>query len=62
LAWFAVALTTLSVATLELVLQANLARAPLANAAMFGLVASFLVFTVLWLALLERSFRPPTAR
>jgi uncharacterized membrane protein len=57
--WFACATTALLAAVFELVLRANLARAPLASAATWLLLTSYLVFTLVWLVSLWRAFRLP---
>jgi uncharacterized membrane protein len=60
MAWFSVGLAALALATLELVIRANRARAPLDNGAMLILIGAFLFYTLLWLLALWRSFRPPS--
>lgn len=59
LGWFAVALTALLVVALELTLQANLTRSPLDEGVFLAALGAFLVFTVVWLVVLYRAFRPP---
>lgn len=59
--WFCVATTALLLATFELVLRANMARAALDNALMIALLLAYFAFVGVWLVQLWRGFRPPIA-
>jgi uncharacterized membrane protein len=56
-AWYACGVSAFLVAVLELVLRANLARAPLANQPMIALVAAMLAGSALGIVALVRAFR-----
>lgn len=57
--WFACATIALLVAVFELVVRANLARAPLGNVAIWLLLAGYLGYALSWSIALWRSFRVP---
>jgi uncharacterized membrane protein len=56
--WLAVALALVLAGTLELVIRANVARAPLDNMLMAVLLVAFFVFQIGWLIHLWRRFKP----
>ena len=60
--WFSVMLTVVLVATLELVLRANMGQAPLNNTVMLAMLAAFFAFTIVWLIRMWRNFKPPELR
>jgi uncharacterized membrane protein len=59
MSWFAVAMSGLLVAVNELVIRANLARAPLAERWFWVALVSFLGFVAAWVVGLYRAFRLP---
>jgi hypothetical protein len=56
--WLAVSVAAVLVATLDLVIQANVARQPLDNALMAMTLVAFFVFLIGWLIHLWRRFKP----
>jgi len=60
MAWFGFASILFAVITIQLVIEANLAQAPLNSAMMWVLLAAFLLFVFVWVArLLLRFARKP---
>jgi hypothetical protein len=59
MSWFAVGIVALLVATLELVVRANLRRRNLDHVAMLVLLGAFALFLIVWLVVLWRQFRRP---
>jgi hypothetical protein len=57
--WFSVAITLLLVVTLELALRANLNGTGLDQRVFFPCLAGFFLFTLGWLVVMSRGFRPP---
>ena len=56
MAWFGFASILVGVITIQLVIEANLAQAPLNSAGMWVLLAAFLLFIIVWLARLLLRF------
>lgn len=56
--WLAVSIAGVLVATLDLVIRANVARHPLDNAFMMALLIAFAIFQIGWLIHLWRRFKP----
>jgi uncharacterized membrane protein len=59
LAWFSVALAAFLLGVLELVLQANLQRAALANGPFVSMLLAFFAAAIALLAVMQRGFRVP---
>ena len=57
--WMCAATMLLSTATLELVLQANLNRAPINSGVMWTLMGAYLIFSLGWVVKLLTAFTPP---
>ena len=62
MAWLAVGMTALVVGVNELVLRANLGRAPLHTPLFLAGLAVFMAFMLGWMVGLYRAFRPPSPR
>lgn len=60
--WFAFATLLVLVGASELAVEANLARAPLDNTAIWTLLGSYVAFTVAWSVLLLRAFAIPARK
>jgi serine/threonine-protein kinase len=59
--WLACAIVAMILTITQVVIQVNLTPEPvLPTAAVWGLLAAFLVFTAIWTLLFVRSFRRPT--